>query len=74
MDDRTVSTRKRPEEVAQDAALRPKLLSEMIGQDPLRKNVQILIEAARQRGEALDHILLYGPPGLGKTPTRWELA
>ena len=50
MDDRTVSTRKRPEEVAQDAALRPKLLAEMIGQDPLRSNLQILIEAAKQRG------------------------
>ena len=69
MDDRTVSTRKRPEEVAQDAALRPKLLAEMIGQDPLRSNLQILIEAAKQRGEALDHVLLYGPPGLGKCIT-----
>ena len=69
MDDRTVSTRKRPEEVAQDAALRPKLLAEMIGQDPLRNNLQILLDAARLRGEALDHVLLYGPPGLGKCIT-----
>ena len=45
-------------------------LTEMIGQDRLRENLSILIQAARARGEALDHILFYGPPGLGKTP-RW---
>lgn len=74
MDDRTVSTRKRPEEAALDAALRPKRLAEMIGQDPLRNNLQILIEAAKLRGEALDHVLLYGPPGLGKTTLAHVLA
>jgi Holliday junction DNA helicase RuvB len=50
-----------------DAALRPQNLSEMVGQDRLRENLKILIEAARTRNEPLDHILLYGPPGLGKT-------
>jgi Holliday junction DNA helicase RuvB len=67
MVDRTISPQGRPEEVVVDAALRPRLLDEMLGQDRLRENLRILIQAARSRGEALDHILLYGPPGLGKT-------
>lgn len=50
-----------------DHALRPRSLEEMIGQDRLREKIQVLVDAARQRGEALDHVLLYGPPGLGKT-------
>ncbi len=74
MEDRAISANKRPEEVVVDAALRPKNLTEMIGQDQLRDNLSILIEAARQRGEALDHILLYGPPGLGKTSMAHVLA
>ncbi len=48
-------------------SLRPKTLSEYIGQDKVKENLSIYIEAARQRGEPLDHVLLYGPPGLGKT-------
>ena len=50
-----------------DAGLRPRTLDEYIGQDRIRENLQVSIQAARQRGEALDHVLLYGPPGLGKT-------
>ena len=50
-----------------DTTLRPQLLSELIGQDQVKENLAILIAAARQRGEALDHVLFYGPPGLGKT-------
>jgi Holliday junction DNA helicase RuvB len=50
-----------------DAGLRPRTLDEYIGQDRVRENLQVSIAAARQRGEALDHVLLYGPPGLGKT-------
>jgi Holliday junction DNA helicase RuvB len=50
-----------------DAGLRPKTLNDYIGQDRVRENLQISISAARQRNEALDHVLLYGPPGLGKT-------
>src|SRR6186713_975005 len=50
-----------------DASLRPQRLSEFIGQDKARANLQVFIEAARTRNEALDHVLLVGPPGLGKT-------
>ena len=50
-----------------DMSLRPKSLSEYIGQDKVKENLSIYIEAAKKRGEALDHVLLYGPPGLGKT-------
>src|SRR5512139_1001482 len=50
-----------------DHALRPQKLNDLIGQDQVKENLSILISAARQRGEALDHVLFYGPPGLGKT-------
>ena len=60
-----------PENVAEDndieASLRPKTLSEYIGQEKVKENLTVFIEAAKRRGEALDHCLLYGPPGLGKT-------
>jgi holliday junction DNA helicase RuvB len=67
MSDRTISPQGRPEEAVVDAALRPRKLDEMLGQDRLRENLKILIDAARARGEPLDHVLFYGPPGLGKT-------
>jgi len=57
-----------------DHALRPRSLREMIGQTRLRDKMQILVEAARQRGDAIDHVLLYGPPGLGKTTLSHILA
>src|SRR5271166_6742289 len=50
-----------------DASVRPKTLAEYIGQKRVKENISIALEAARNRGEALDHVLLYGPPGLGKT-------
>ena len=50
-----------------EASIRPKLLSEYLGQQPVREQMKIYIEAARQRSEALDHVLIFGPPGLGKT-------
>ena len=56
-----------PHEEALERALRPKLLDEYIGQAKAREQLEIFIGAARQRGEALDHVLLFGPPGLGKT-------
>lgn len=57
-----------------DIALRPRLLSDLIGQDKVKENLQILIDASRQRGEPLDHVLFYGPPGLGKTTLAHVLA
>ena len=56
-----------PQEEAFERALRPKALDEYIGQEKIRGQLSIFIEAARRRGEALDHVLLFGPPGLGKT-------
>src|SRR6202011_997817 len=50
-----------------EAALRPRALADFTGQPRLKENLQIAIDAARKRGEAMDHVLLYGPPGLGKT-------
>jgi Holliday junction DNA helicase RuvB len=55
------------DEAQYEAGLRPRLLDEYIGQDRVRDNLQVSIAAARGRGEALDHVLVYGPPGLGKT-------
>jgi len=57
-----------------DPALRPRTLRDLIGQDRVKENLAILIAAARQRGEALDHVLFYGPPGLGKTTLAHVLA
>jgi Holliday junction DNA helicase RuvB len=57
-----------------DQALRPAKLCELIGQHPIKENLSILISAARQRGEPLDHVLFYGPPGLGKTTLAHILA
>src|SRR5512147_670493 len=55
------------EEAIVETSLRPRVLDEYIGQEKVKANLEILLEAARQRGEAADHVLLYGPPGLGKT-------
>ena len=55
------------EEEKSEFSLRPKSLKEYIGQDKVKENMKIYIEAAKKRGEPLDHVLLYGPPGLGKT-------
>src|SRR5512137_2399019 len=55
------------EEAVAETSLRPRVLAEYIGQSQVKENLAILLAAARQRGEAADHVLLYGPPGLGKT-------
>ncbi len=74
MTERTIAPESRPEEIVVDAALRPRTLAEMVGQDRLRENLEILIRAARARNEPLDHVLFYGPPGLGKTTLSHVLA
>ena len=56
-----------PEDIETDLTLRPKTLTEMIGQEKVKEQLRIAIQAALQREEAMDHVLLYGPPGLGKT-------
>jgi Holliday junction DNA helicase RuvB len=66
-DDRLVTAARVDDDVQYEAGLRPRTLDDYIGQDRLRENLHVAITAARQRGEALDHVLLYGPPGLGKT-------
>jgi Holliday junction DNA helicase RuvB len=64
-DERLTTPNRRPEDV--DAALRPKSLEEFVGQQAARDNLRVFIDAARRRGDALDHVLFFGPPGLGKT-------
>lgn len=71
--ERLVNPESRPEDRL-DRALRPRTLADLIGQDRVKENLAILIEAARQRGEPLDHVLFYGPPGLGKTTLAHILA
>ena len=65
--DRMISTEFMEEDIKIENKLRPQLLSDYIGQSKAKNNLKIFIEAAKHRGEALDHVLLYGPPGLGKT-------
>jgi holliday junction DNA helicase RuvB len=66
-DDRLVTSVRVDEDAQYEAGLRPRTLDEYIGQERVRENLHVSITAAKQRGEALDHVLLYGPPGLGKT-------
>ena len=67
MDDRIVSGEELFEDSIKEDSIRPLTLSEYIGQKDVKENIKVYIEAAKMRGESLDHVLLYGPPGLGKT-------
>lgn len=67
MEDRIISANLMMEDQAVELSLRPRYLAEYIGQTQIKENLKIYIEAAKMRKEALDHVLLYGPPGLGKT-------
>jgi Holliday junction DNA helicase RuvB len=67
MDDRIISANLMMEDQAVELSLRPRYLAEYIGQSQVKENLKVYIEAAKMRKEALDHVLLYGPPGLGKT-------
>jgi Holliday junction DNA helicase RuvB len=67
MDDRLVQAAPAEEDIQYETGLRPRTLGDYIGQDSVRDNLQVSIAAARGRKEALDHVLIYGPPGLGKT-------
>lgn len=67
-ENRIIDTSEIPEDTSEgDNPLRPKTLDEYIGQEKVKENLKVFIEAAKKRGETLDHVLLYGPPGLGKT-------
>ncbi|MEI2456456.1 Holliday junction branch migration DNA helicase RuvB [Lysobacter firmicutimachus] len=67
MNDRIIAAGATREDDAIEASIRPKRLDEYLGQQPVREQLKIYIEAAKHRGEALDHVLIFGPPGLGKT-------
>jgi len=73
-EERLVTAARVDEDVQYEAGLRPRTLDDYIGQDRVRENLQVSIAAARQRGDALDHVLLYGPPGLGKTTLAYVIA
>jgi Holliday junction DNA helicase RuvB len=73
-DARIVSASRMDEDAQYEAGLRPRTLDEYIGQDRVRENLQVSVAAARRRAEALDHVLLYGPPGLGKTTLAYVIA
>ncbi len=72
--DRVIDPVGQPEEVAQDRSIRPTRLSEYVGQPKVTAQLGVFIQAARQRGDALDHVLIFGPPGLGKTTLSYIIA
>ncbi|MGQ0735329.1 MAG: Holliday junction branch migration DNA helicase RuvB [Acidobacteriota bacterium] len=73
-DDRLVTPSRSDDDLQYEAGLRPRRLVDYIGQPRVKENLEVSIAAARQRGDALDHVLLYGPPGLGKTTLAYVIA
>ena len=67
MERRIITTEVTEEEKRTEQSLRPQMLAQYIGQEKIKTNLKVYIDAARARGESLDHVLFYGPPGLGKT-------
>ncbi|MCI1244940.1 MAG: Holliday junction branch migration DNA helicase RuvB [Bacilli bacterium] len=71
---RLLDANKEPEDIGSELSLRPRTLKEYVGQNELKRNLTVFITAAKKRGETLDHVLLYGPPGLGKTTMAYVIA
>ncbi len=71
---RLLDAKKEPEDVQAELSLRPETLKEYVGQSQGKKNLEVFLGAAKKRGEPLDHVLLYGPPGLGKTTLAYVIA
>lgn len=67
MEERVITNEELPSDNNLEETLRPQVLDEYIGQNEVKENIRVFVEAAKMRDEALDHVLLYGPPGLGKT-------
>jgi Holliday junction DNA helicase RuvB len=74
MPERILTSQLNEEEKKYEAALRPKTLEEYVGQSRIKENLKVYIEAAKKRGEVLDHVIFYGPPGLGKTTLAYIIA
>ena len=74
MADRLVSGKAQEEDLSRDTSLRPNHLADFVGQEKVKENLSIALQAAKMRGEPLDHVILYGPPGLGKTTLAYIIA
>src|SRR3990167_888553 len=72
--ERVITPQIAEDDLSFDPSLRPRSLNEYIGQEKVKENLRVFIEAAKGRGEALDHLLFYGPPGLGKTTLAYIIA